>query len=374
VIARQGDAVRALGCERVICLTERFGPEILALQRLVEGDGGEFHAVRSGLQLPALVRADDELVVLLDGLVADRAALEAAACESGELRRGVLAIPAGHPLAQAHPEAFERIDRERSWAGLIVMDAAPVQQLADLPGDAATISLLLRLALQAGTPLREVDAAALADGQWLLATSGQVLAAREQALVDRCLAETPWTGPGRALAQEAARRIAPRGLAAGPLVAAAISLVLLALGAVLAGLGFGAAGLALAAAGAFAGAWSDAAAQLAAGLLGEARRPFSRRVMNALVDGIAAATLALALLFGSSMASADPEVASLGLLAVGLARLAKGDAGSLARAFWGDRAGQLAALALASALGSLGPALALLALVALAQILLRTER
>jgi hypothetical protein len=79
-------------------------------------------------------------------------------------------------------------------------------------------------------------------------------------------------------------------------------------------------------------------------------------------------------LFGSSMASADPEVASLGLLAVGLARLAKGDAGSLARAFWGDRAGQLAALALASALGSLGPALALLALVALAQILLRTER
>ncbi|QIQ86003.1 hypothetical protein [Erythrobacter sp.] len=374
VLARQGEVVRALGCERVICLTERFGEEILALQRMVEADGGEFHALRSGLQLPGIVRAEDELVVMLDGLVPQRDAVEAVVCAEGELVRGIVTLPASHPLAQAHPHAFERIDRDRSWAGVFVMRAAPVQQLADLPGDSATIPLLLRLALQAGTPCRALDTQALGEGDWLFATSHAGLAAREQAMVDSALVEAPWTGPGRALAQEIARRLAPRGLSAGPLLGSGAALVLLVLGAVLAGFGFGTTGLLLAVLGAFAGAWMEAAASLARGLLGGSRRRIPLRAMGAALDALAAAVLVCALLFGSEVTEPDIAEAALGPFAIGLARLAARERPPLERAFWEDRTVHLAVFASAAGLGVLAPVLALFGLVALVRLLLRQGR
>lgn len=374
VLARQGDAVRALGCKRVICLTERFGEEVLALQRMVERDGGEFHAVRSGLQLPGILRAEDEIVVMLDGLVPHGGALEAAICADGALVKGVVTLPASHPLARDHPQAFERIDRERSWAGVFVMGAGPIQRLADLPGDSAAIPLLLRLALQAGTPCRPLDPEGWGDGDWLFATSRAGLVAREQAMVDSVLAEAPWTGPGRALAQEIARRLAPRGLTSGPMAGAGAALALLVLGAVLAGVGFGTTGLLLASLGAFAGAWSQAAARLAHGLLGEARRPFPSRAVEAAADGLAAAALVCALLFGSAGTVTALAEAALGPFAIGLARLAGRVSGPLERAFWEDRALQLAAFALATGLGMLAPATALFGLTALVRLLLRPGR
>jgi hypothetical protein len=374
VLAWQCEAVRSLGCEKVVCLTRRLGEEIIALQRAVEADGGEFHAVRSGLQLPGLIKAEDELVVMLDGLIAERGAIEAVACQDGALLKGVATIAASHPLAQSCPQAFERIDRERSWAGLIVMRAAPVQQLADLPGDGSTVSLLLRLALQAGTPCREIGVEALAEGDWLLATSSEVLEAREQVLIDRTLDETPWSGPGRALAQEIARRIAPRGLAIGPLAGAGLAALLMVLGAGLALLGWGATGLALASAGAFAAAWSDEASKLARELAGERKRAILHAGQDALLDGLASVAL-----IGAVISSGDGSISSLGAaalgpFAIGLARLAAGISGPLARAFWQDRTVQLAIFALAGSFGLLGPVIALVGLAALTQLLLRSGR
>ncbi|NBC89024.1 MAG: hypothetical protein GVX90_05985, partial [Alphaproteobacteria bacterium] len=268
VLAWQGRAVRALGCERVICLIDHFGEDIIALQRTVEGDGGEFHAVRSGRQLPGLLRGEDELVVLLDGLVVDPETLQAVTCGDGDLAKGVATLPASHPLAQAHPDAFERIDRERAWAGVLVMRGAPARQLAELPGDGAVIPLLLRLALQSGIAGRPVPPEMIGEGEWLLATSGEALAGRERTLIDRSLAERSWTGPGLVLAQAIARRVAPRAAASAPLAAAGATLALLVAGAVLAGFGFAPAGLGVAAAGALAGASAQAAAMVARALLG----------------------------------------------------------------------------------------------------------
>lgn len=374
VLAWQGESMRALGCERVICMTRRFGDGILALQRTVEAGGCEFHAIRSGLQLPGLVMAEDELVVMLDGLITERAALDAVACSNGMLRKCVAVMPASHPLAQERPSAFERIDRERSWAGLIVMRGAPVQQLADLPGDAAAPSLLLRLALQEGTPCREVGPDVLTEQDWLLATSNEVLAGREQQLLDRALVETPWSGPGRALAQAIARRLAPRGLTFGPLAGAGTAGLLMVLAAVLVCLGWGAIGLALAAAAALVGTWSEEAWKLSRELAGERRLPVSAEISNALFDGAASLALIGALISPGDYGLPDLAITALGPFAIGLARLAAPSSGPLARAVWEDRTLQLSTFALAAAFDLLGPALAVLGLVALAQLLLRTER
>ncbi|MGC5220835.1 hypothetical protein, partial [Escherichia coli] len=69
VIAWQAALLRALGCERVLCLAETSGGTVLELQHMLEGQGVQFHTLRGLAAIPALVRAEDDLVVLADGLV-----------------------------------------------------------------------------------------------------------------------------------------------------------------------------------------------------------------------------------------------------------------------------------------------------------------
>lgn len=174
VIAWQAALLQALGVERVLCLAETPGGTVLELQHMLEGQGVQFHALRGPAAIPALVRAEDDLVILADGLVPDPAVVRAltGAGEGGEaLQRMVATIPADHPLAAAHPEDFERIDAQRHWGGVLVMRGAPAQRLADFPADADAVSLLLRLALQAGTPSCELSPRELVPETWLLADS-----------------------------------------------------------------------------------------------------------------------------------------------------------------------------------------------------------
>lgn len=171
VIAWQAALLQSLGVERVLCLTDGPDADIIALQQILEGQGVQFHALKGFAALPALVRAEDDLVILADGLVPEPAVVHAVLGEGASLSRAVAAIPADHPLAAEHPEDFERIDAARHWAGVLAMRGAPVQHLADFPSDADAIALLLRLALQAGTPLREMSARELVPESWLLADS-----------------------------------------------------------------------------------------------------------------------------------------------------------------------------------------------------------
>ena len=76
VLARQVDLLRAVGCERILCLCEAADGDVLRVQHMVEAAGGTFQALRGFAHLPALVRADDELVILADGLLPDRALVQ----------------------------------------------------------------------------------------------------------------------------------------------------------------------------------------------------------------------------------------------------------------------------------------------------------
>lgn len=371
VIAWQAALLRALGVERVLCLAETPGGTVLDLQHRLEGEGVQFHALRGPAAIPALVRAEDDLVIIADGLVPDPAVVRALTSGQGgeALQRMVATIPADHPLAAAHPEDFERVDAQRHWGGVLAMRGAPAQRLADFPGDADAVSLLLRLALQAGTPMREIAARELVPETWLLADSVAAVSQHESALIAAAAPPADWRAPGVALAAMAVRAAVPRGLDQGPVIAGASALVLLLMGVLAAAFGFAATGLALAGAGMFADGVSHGLAALAARLRREGGANGTRAgtMLSGACDLFAASVLWFCL---SPFPGAQP-LAALGPVAYGLSRLAARGGDDLLAAAASDRAMVLMILALAAAFGLLPFALCCLALGLCAALLLR---
>ncbi|WP_285709763.1 hypothetical protein [Erythrobacter oryzae] len=371
VIAWQAALLKGLEVERVLCLAETPGGTVLELQHMLESEGVQFHALRGLSAIPALVRAEDDLVILADGLVPDPAVVRALVGGEAEapLQRMVATIPADHPLAAAHPEDFERIDAQRHWGGVLVMRGAPAQRLAEFPADADAVSLLLRLALQSGTPTRELAARELVPETWLLADSDAATQRHESALIAAAAPPADWRAPGIALAGAAVRAAMPRGLEQGPLIAGGAALVLLLGGVMAAAFGFGASGLALAATGVFGAQVSHGFAALGAKLRreGGAGTGTPARVLTALCDLLAGVTL----WFGLAPFPEVQPLAVLGPVAYALARIAARGGDSALAAAASDRASLLLVLALAAAFGLLPHALACLALGLCAALLLR---
>lgn len=241
------------GCERIICLTERAWSQLEPIRERIERKGLEFREISGPMQLVGLISADQEILVIGDGVVIERG-LANEALASGRM---VAAVPAENAVSAG----FERIDGENAWGGLILARARVAERLAEMPADSDTISLLLRLALQAGTPLLALGDEVINDGELLLAQDIGSLQHREHALLDRSARSTSWLGPGRAIAQMVARRLAPQGLDRGPVMSAVAASVLLA----------GALALAL--------YGTKAAALLALGIAG-----FSATLSNALME------------------------------------------------------------------------------------------
>ncbi len=370
VLARQAALLQALGAERVLCLAETSEPAVLAVQHVLEGAGVQFHALRGFAALPALVRAEDDLIVLADGLVPDPALAEALLARTGEagLRRVVATIPADHPLAGAHPEDFERIDAARCWAGVLAMRGAPVQHLADFPADADAISLLLRLALQAGTPTCDAAARGLTTETWLLAHSGEAATRHEADLIARAAPASDPRAPTVALAAALARALVPRGPAQGRAAAGGLAAALLLGGVVAAAFGLPAIGLGLAGLGAFAAQVAQSLAAIAARLGGGEPPP---RAAPALLAGATDAAAALAAWFALAPWPAWQPLAVIGPVTILLARIVSLEGPRIMATAAADRAGLLLVLALGAALGLLPESLACLALGLLAALLLR---
>lgn len=369
VLAWQAALLAALGVERVLCLTEiaTASADMLNLQHRLEAQGVQFHALQGFSAIPALVRAEDDLVVLLDGLVPDPAVVSAVfGGGEGGLRRAVATIPADHPLAATHPEDFERIDASRHWAGVLAMRGASVQPLADFPEDANAVSLLLRLALQAGTPTHGLAARELVPEGWLLADSHAGVEHQETALIAHAVPPADWRAPAASLAVTLVRTLMPRGLAQGGVLAGGLGLAGLLSAIMLAAFGFPALGLAFAALGAFAAEVSGTFVSLVARLWREDQPARSRRVFGAVTEALAALTVWFAL-------APWPEwqpLAALGPVVMGLARIAARPRSSGLAVAAGDRASLLLVLALAAGTGWLAEALACLALGLLAALLL----
>lgn len=369
VLAWQAALLQSLGVERVLCLVDTPTGEVLDLQHVLEAQGLQFHALRGFAALPALVRAEDDLIVIADGLVPDRELVHALLHHNGAaaLTRAVATIPATHPLAAAHPEDFERIDAARHWAGVLAMRGAPVQQLADFPADADAIALLLRLGLQAGIPPRDLAAREPGPEDWLLATNAGAVAQHERALIARAAPPADPRAPTNALAAAAVRALVPRRLGQGARVSAGVALTALLAGVLASAAGLAATGLLLAALGAFAAEAARGFGRIAARLRREEAEPRFAATLLAAVDLMAGGITWLAL----APLPAWQPLAVLGPVVVGLVRLLSRTGDTALAVAAGDRAGLLLILALAAAFGFLPETLACLALGLVAALLLR---
>lgn len=150
----------AAGCERIACIARALTPEMIALQHEAERAGARFHMISGARALSGLVTANDELLVVGEGLVA-------AVPDALEAIGGtpvILVLPA----ETAVPQGFERIDLNQAAAGLMLLPGRLVERLNDLPADAEPASALLRIGLQAGIAQRGIAETTISAGHWLL--------------------------------------------------------------------------------------------------------------------------------------------------------------------------------------------------------------
>lgn len=241
LVQHQFDIALAVGCERLICIVRSLEPEIIALQRRAERAGVLFNTVTAPRDLSALVTAQDDVVVIYEGLLAD----PASASDLIEQGPGVLVQPIETGLAAG----FERIDINHASAGVVRIPGRMIEALVQLPADCDVPSTLVRIALQGGVATREVPAAARSGMGWQMITSEEEAHAIERQWIAHKLGNARLVSPGRRLVRMTILAFASSLLHAGNasliMVAATLAVLALALGA--AWFGWAAAGFVLAA-------------------------------------------------------------------------------------------------------------------------------
>jgi len=207
VLQWQADLALELGCERIICLCEGLNDPIIQVQQEVEAREGEFHAIQGALQLVSLVTAGSDLLLIGDGLIIERAYAQDLLSQG----RGIAALSSSSKIAQANPTVFERIDKDRAAAGLALLPSSLVAKLADYPAESDPFSMLTRLGLQSGVPVRPIDEERLTDGDWTLVRGTEVVSNAQKRLFERANEGLSWVAPGEVLANAVAGPIVASG-------------------------------------------------------------------------------------------------------------------------------------------------------------------
>lgn len=303
------------------------------------------------------VTAEDDIVLIADGVLPDCAVLVDALAQ----RTGVLAFPEEPAMSRG----FERLDATRAWSGALRTRGECVARLADLPADCDLASSLLRIALQMGARVIELDPALIAEGTWQRRVDRRGLADIERRWMNRQVQPASFAAPGLALTQRIGLRWAQdagggrwaRAPHAAAFVAGALALLALLVEWPVAGLG---AVMAAACALAVAVMFDRVEA------LGARPRPVRPVLAIArwLVDGLLVALL-------SKLVVTVPSWLGLvlALLLVGLLRLGEMNARSRLRSLFADRIVLLAGLIPAAYLGAATIAVAALVIACLAVLL-----
>lgn len=150
----------AMECQRIVCLSRQMTPDIIALQHVAENAGAQFHVIAETRRLAGLVTANDELLVISDGLLVS----QQDALKLLEGNHAVLVLPA----ETASNGGFERIDLNHASAGLMRIPGRFVERLYELPADCNVPSALTRIALQAGVAMREVPMVSREGAKWCI--------------------------------------------------------------------------------------------------------------------------------------------------------------------------------------------------------------
>ena len=207
VIRHQFSLALAMGCARIVVMSETLDGELPALRDLAEAQGVQINVISSARALLSLVAPEDDLVVLNDGLLAFPEEL-LSRVEEGY---GIYVLPVETGLAAG----FERIDINHASAGLMRLPGRIVAGLGDLPGDWDASSALMRLAIQAGVRQVPVPAALVENGRWTTVRSYQEALAIEPRWLRFHTSSEIARSPGQWLAATLVHWLGPAVLNAG---------------------------------------------------------------------------------------------------------------------------------------------------------------
>ena len=220
LVAHQVRQAVVIGCERIICLADMPRGALIEAQHIAEKAGATFQTARSANDLSRLVRADDRVVVLAEGLMPDTELLSSALAK-GQFVAGFDANPAVQ-------RGFERIDLTRAWGGALAVRGTVFERLQDLPDDIDILSALLRIALQADVRSLRLSEDELVSGNWKLVRSSAEAAEIRQARLNSLLSPSHWLWPVKAIGEriglEFARRGASRTVVGGATIVGLLAL------------------------------------------------------------------------------------------------------------------------------------------------------
>ncbi len=224
ILRHQLGLAMALGCSRIVVLAETLTNDLVALQHAAEAGGARFHVIASARALAPLVAAEDELLVLGEGLLAMP--------EDALRMLGDGPVVLTLPVETGLPLGFERIDINNAGAGAMLLPGKLIAALGDLPGDWNPGSALLRIASQARVVQRELPGLMLDQGRWRLIRDEAEAHRAEPGWVRLHTASAEVRSPGSWLAAGVVRMLGPALLHAGtrPYVIALGAVILALLG------------------------------------------------------------------------------------------------------------------------------------------------
>lgn len=359
-----------LGCERFVCIGS-LGDELSEpLKRLSETEDARFHEIESNLELVSLIHADDELVIMLDGLAVDRSLLLELVAKEDRPRSGIATLPSDHELSMKYPNAFERIDRDRHWAGVAFVKADRLHQLADFPPDSHAVSMLLRMALQARAPCYDIGSDIETGAFWTLANDHQQLAHCEARLIKAQSERVSVLAPVRAMAAWCTRTVSQFNRGHTPEILGGVTGSLYLAGATLAYLDRPVIGLTLGGLGAFAANLSEYGGKLRTRILGVS----THLRLSFILYWSTILALFVTTLLGLDLGLESLATGGFAALALGLAmQQGRREAGN-AILFWKDTGLHFGLFALAASFNHLVEAVALFGLAALGSLMLRERQ
>ena len=200
ILGHQIELARRMDCETILLVGTTGERAISEIKHHASAYTMAFRMIGSAHALAEAVHPQDEVLVLQAAVLPD---LEQA-IEMPETWCEVLAFPA----RRMQDDEYERIDMDRSWAGVAFVPGQVVQSLAGLPDDVEAASAILRLALQYGCRVRMLDAEVRDTGRWTLAAGQDALSQRFASLIARKRPQTRFHAPGIALAEHLGVRLA----------------------------------------------------------------------------------------------------------------------------------------------------------------------
>ena len=177
LIEHQAEQARAIGVDRLLVLVDGVPPGIADACDRIRARGLSVDLVRDGRDIIRLAAGAERLMLVADGLVSTMQPWQAMAGT-----RGAALLVTDDALVT---QDLERIDGGARWAGLAALSGEAIGGLADAPPDWDPQLLLLRKAIQDGSPRLTWDNTQFVTGDIALVRGNSAIAAVEQRLVGR---------------------------------------------------------------------------------------------------------------------------------------------------------------------------------------------